>query len=310
MENKLYDVVIIGSGPAGITAAIYAARAELQSVVLEKEPMSGGQIVNTYEVDNYPGLQGINGFDMGMKFREHADHLGVVHEYGEVQKIEDQGTYKIIHLASGEQVKTKTVILATGAQYRKLLVPGESELTGMGVSYCATCDGAFFKNRVTAVIGGGDVAIEDAIFLARLCKKVYVIHRREEFRAAKTLSTHLMAMDNVEICWNETVSKIIGEDHVTGLSIKNVKTQEERDLEVDGVFVAVGTTPNSSALAGVVAMDQGGYIIADESCQTSVPGIYAAGDVRTKYLRQVITAASDGACAITSIESYLSQLNH
>lgn len=305
MEDKLYDVVIIGSGPAGITASIYAARAELRCIVLEREPMSGGQIVNTYEVDNYPGLQGINGFDMGMKFREHADHLGAIHEYGEVEKVEDQGAYKIIHLTNGEQIQTKTVILATGAKYRKLMVPGELELTGMGVSYCATCDGAFFKNRVTAVIGGGDVAIEDAIFLARICKKVYVIHRRDEFRAAKTLSTRLMSMDNVEICWNETVSNILGEEHVTGLRIKNVKTQEERELEVDGVFIAVGTTPNSNMVEGIVAMDQGGYVVADETCKTSAPGIFAAGDVRTKHLRQVITAASDGACAITSVENYL-----
>lgn len=305
MEDKLYDVVIIGSGPAGITASIYAARAELRCIVLEREPMSGGQIVNTYEVDNYPGLQGINGFDMGMKFREHADHLGAIHQYGEVEKVEDQGDYKIIHLTNGEQIQTRTVILATGAKYRKLMVPGELELTGMGVSYCATCDGAFFKNRVTAVIGGGDVAIEDAIFLARICKKVYVIHRRDEFRAAKTLSTRLMSMDNVEICWNETVSNILGEDHVTGLRVKNVKTQEERELEIDGVFIAVGTTPNSNMVEGVVAMDQGGYVVADETCKTSAPGIFAAGDVRTKHLRQVITAASDGACAITSVENYL-----
>jgi thioredoxin reductase (NADPH) len=305
MEDILYDVVIIGSGPAGITAAIYAARAELSCVVIEKEPMSGGQIVNTYEVDNYPGLQGINGFDMGLKFREHADHLGAKHEYGEVVKIDDKVTHKVIYLTSGNQIITKTVILATGARYRKLTVPGEEELIGMGVSYCATCDGAFFKNRVTAVVGGGDVAVEDAIFLARLCKKVYVIHRREEFRSAKTLSTRLMSMDNVEICWNETVNKIVGEDRVTGLCLKNVKTQEEKEIAVDGVFIAVGTTPNTSMVEGLVTMDKGGYVIADETCKTSIAGIFAAGDARTKLLRQVVTAASDGANAITSVESYL-----
>jgi thioredoxin reductase (NADPH) len=267
--------------------------------------MSGGQIVNTYEVDNYPGLKGINGFDMGLKFREHADLLGAKHENGEVVSIEDKITHKVVHLTSGDQVVTKTVIIATGARYRKLAVLGEEELIGMGVSYCATCDGAFFKNRVTAVVGGGDVAVEDAIFLARLCKKVYVIHRREEFRSAKILSTRLLSMDNVEVCWNETVSKIVGDDHVTGICIKNVKTQEEKEIEVDGVFIAVGTTPNTSMIEGLVKMNKGGYVVADETCNTSIAGIFAAGDVRTKLLRQVVTAASDGAIAITSVESYL-----
>lgn len=308
MEDKLYDVVIIGSGPAGVTAAIYAARAELDCVVLEKEPMSGGQIVNTYEVDNYPGLQGINGFDMGMKFREHADYLGAVHLYGEVVRVEDQKTHKVIHLAGGEQIRSKSIVIATGAKYRRLMAAGEDELTGMGVSYCATCDGAFFKNRVVAVVGGGDVAVEDAIFLARICKKVYVIHRRDEFRAAKTLSSRLMKMENVEICWNHTVKQIQGEDKVTGLVITNVHTQEEKEIQVDGVFIAVGTTPNTDMVKGLVDIDKGGYIVADETCKTSVPGIFAAGDVRTKQLRQVVTAASDGAVAITGVENYLNTL--
>lgn len=189
MSDPLYDVVIIGSGPAGLSAAIYATRAELNVLVVEKEVMSGGQILNTYEVDNYPGLPGISGYDLGAKFKEHCDKLGVVSMEDEVTKLESKEQNKLVYLASGKTISTKTIIIATGARNRMLGVPGEEELSGMGVSYCATCDGAFFKNKVVAVIGGGDVAVEDAIFLARICKKVYVIHRREEFRAAKTLST-------------------------------------------------------------------------------------------------------------------------
>ncbi len=305
MEERMYDVVIIGSGPAGLCAAIYAARAELLAVVIEKEPMSGGQIINTYEVDNYPGLPGIGGFDLGLKFREHCDKLGVNHIYDEVKSIETSANEKRIILSNGKTIVTKTVIIATGARNRKLDVPGEEEYSGRGVSYCATCDGAFFKNRVVAVIGGGDVAVEDAIFLARLCKKVYVIHRRDEFRAAKTLSTRLMQLENVEILWNQTVSSIQGEDTVRSIVIKDKVTQQENEISVDGIFVAVGTIPNSAVGEGLVALDPSGYIIADETCKTNINGIFAAGDVRTKQLRQVVTAAADGANAITSIENYL-----
>ncbi len=305
MEEKMYDVVIIGSGPAGLSAAIYAARAELTTIVIEKEPMSGGQIINTYEVDNYPGLPGIGGFDLGLKFREHCDKLGVNHIYEEVQSIETIEHGKKVVLASGKAIVTKTVIIATGARNRKLGVPGEEELCGRGVSYCATCDGAFFKNRVVAVVGGGDVAVEDAIFLARLCKKVYVIHRRNEFRAAKTLSTRLMQLDNVEILWNKTVSNIQGEDMVRSVVVKDKVTQHEDEIFIDGIFIAVGTTPNSAVAEGLVELDPNGYIIADETCKTNISGIFAAGDVRTKQLRQVVTAAADGANAITSVEGFL-----
>lgn len=305
MEEKLYDVVIIGSGPAGLSAAIYAARAELVALIIEREPMSGGQIINTYEVDNYPGLPGIGGFDLGEKFREHCDKLGAVHQYGEIVKMELQGNIKVLTLANGKQLRSKTVIIATGAKYRKLDVPGEEELQGMGVSYCATCDGAFFRNRTTVVVGGGDVAVEDAIFLARICKKVYVVHRRDEFRAAKTLSTQLQQLENVEIVWNHTVKQIYGTDMVKAIEVVDVHTQEVRQIETDGVFLAVGTIPNSKLAEGIVELDRSGYIIADETGKTNIPGIFVAGDVRTKQLRQVVTAASDGANAITSVEEYL-----
>lgn len=304
--NEIYDVVIIGSGPAGLTAAVYGKRAELKMIVIEKEMASGGQILNTYEVDNYPGLPGINGYDLGMKFREHAEKLGAEFSNDEVLRIEAaEGEFTVV----GEErtYVTKSVIIATGAQHRKLSVIGEDELTGMGVSYCATCDGAFFRNKVAAVVGGGDVAIEDAIFLARMCKKVYLIHRRNQLRGAKTLQTQLFNQDNVEIIWDTVVDEIEGGDQVESLTIRNANTDETRKLAVDGVFIAVGINPQSEAFNNLVEMDYG-YIKAGEDCETNIPGIFAVGDVRTKQLRQISTAVSDGANAITSVERYLTRL--
>lgn len=304
--NEIYDVVIIGSGPAGLTAAVYGKRAELKMIVIEKEMASGGQILNTYEVDNYPGLPGINGYDLGIKFREHAEKLGAEFVNDEVLRIEAaDGQFTVV----GEEKTyvTKSVIIATGAQHRKLSVIGEEELTGMGVSYCATCDGAFFRNKVAAVVGGGDVAIEDAIFLARMCKKVYLIHRRDQLRGAKTLQTQLFNQDNVEIIWNTVVEEIEGGDQVESLTIKNANTGETRKLAVDGVFIAVGINPQSEAFNNLVEMDHG-YIKAGEDCETNVPGVFAVGDVRTKQLRQISTAVSDGANAITSVERYLTRI--
>lgn len=300
----MYDLIILGSGPAGLSAAIYASRAELDTIVIEKAPMSGGQVINTYEVDNYPGYQGISGFELSMKFREHCDKLGAKFVTGEVTAVSVEDGVKKVVLENGDTYEAKAVIIATGAVWRKLEVPGEERLSGMGVSYCATCDGAFFRNKEVAVVGGGDVAVEDAIFLARLCKKVYVIHRRDEFRAAKVLSTRLMELENVEILWDTVVEEINGQDMVDSISIKNKKSGEVKELPVSGVFVAVGTLPNSDLFKGIVDMNEGGYIVADETCVTSVPGIFAAGDVRTKELRQIITAASDGANAVTSAEKY------
>lgn len=303
--NEIYDVVIIGSGPAGLTAAVYGKRAELKMVVIEKEVASGGQILNTYEVDNYPGLPGINGFDLGMKFRDHAEKLGAEFATDEVLRIEAaDGEFTVV--GQEQSYVTKSVIIATGALYRKLSVVGEKELTGMGVSYCATCDGAFFRNKVAAVVGGGDVAIEDAIFLSRMCRKVYLIHRRDELRGAKTLQTQLFNQKNVEIIWDTVVEEIEGGDQVESLTIKNSKTEEASKLSVDGVFIAVGINPQSEAFDNLVEMDHG-YIKAGEDCETNIPGIFAAGDVRTKQLRQVSTAVSDGANAITSVERYLTR---
>ena len=304
----MYDVVIIGAGPGGLAAAIYAQRAELSAVVLERAPVAGGQIINTYEVDNYPGIPGVSGFALAEKMQEHCNRLGVTFKEAEVQEITDEGVCKKIVLEGGEVLETKTIIAATGAVNKTLGVPGEEELAGMGVSYCATCDGAFFKNRVTAVVGGGDVAVEDAIFLARGCKKVYLIHRRDSFRAAKTLVTALSKYENIELVLDSVVDEIHGEDMVEAVSVHNVKNGEAKKLEVNGVFLAVGTKPNSELFSKLVKTTESGWIEADETCKTSCPGIYAVGDVRTKQLRQVITAAADGANAITSIEHYLAEL--
>lgn len=301
--SENYDLVIIGSGPAGLAAAIYARRARLHALVLEKEMMSGGQVLTTEEVDNYPGLPGMNGFELGTKFREHADALGVVFAEDEVIKISDLGDWKQID-GRENSYKTRTVIIATGAMHQKLGVSGEEELAGMGVSYCATCDGAFFRKKTTAVVGGGDVALEDAIFLSRLCEKVYLIHRRDEFRGAKVLQERVFALENVEVLWNTVVESIEGGEKVEALSLKQVKTGQASRLEVDGVFIAVGIKPLSGAFEGLVKMENG-YICAGEDGVTSVPGIFAAGDVRTKPLRQIITAAADGANAVVSVERYL-----
>lgn len=302
--DGIYDLVIIGSGPAGLAASVYAQRARLNALVIEKA-MSGGQVLTTYEVDNYPGMPGIGGFDLGMKFRSHADDLGADFVTDTVIRIELDGNLKKI-ICEEDIYVTRTAIIATGAAHRKLQVPGEERLAGMGVSYCATCDGAFFKNRVTAVIGGGDVALEDAIFLSRMCSRVYLIHRRDELRGAKTLQETVKDTGNIEVLWDTVVEEIQGSDQVEQLKLTNKKTGESSELPVDGVFIAVGIIPNSSEFEGLLDMERG-YIVAGEDCRTSIPGIYAAGDVRTKQLRQIITAAADGANAITSVERYLSE---
>lgn len=300
--TQLYDLIIIGSGPAGLAAAVYAQRARLNTLILEKAMVSGGQVLTTYEVDNYPGLPGIGGYDLGLKFREHADRLGALFKEDEVISVKDGPVKRVV--CSGGTYEARAVILATGAIHRKLGIPGEEELGGAGVSYCATCDGAFFRNKVTAVIGGGDVAVEDAIFLARMCSKVYLIHRRNELRAAKSLQESLFAQENVEILWDTVADSIEGEGSVERLKITNVKTGEKSELALQGVFIAVGISPESRAFEGLVDMDHG-YIKAGEDGVTSVPGIFAAGDVRTKPLRQIVTAAADGANAVTSAERYL-----
>lgn len=302
----IYDTVIVGNGPAGLTAAIYAQRAGLNTLVIAESPVDGGQIATTYEVDNYPGMKGIGGMELGMKFREHADQLETRFLEDRLVEIRDEGDHKTLILDQGEAVETKTVVLALGANHRDLGVPGEKELVGAGVSYCATCDGAFYRKKIAAVVGGGDVALEDALFLSRFAEKVYLIHRRDAFRGAKVLVDQVLAKENIEVIYDTVVEKVCGNIKVESLDLLNKKTGEKRSLPVNGVFMAVGTAPNVD-VKGLPQRDEKGYIVADESCQTKTAGIYAAGDLRTKQLRQVITAAADGANAITSVQRYLTE---
>ena len=300
----MYDLIIIGAGPAGLSAAVYAARAELDFIVIEGSMMQGGQILTTYDVDNYLGLPGIGGFDMGMKFAEHAKKLGVSFVTENVVSMEVQGDVKSVK-TDKNTYETKTIIIATGAVHKKAGIPGEAEFTGKGVSYCATCDGAFFKNKVTAVVGGGDVAVEDALYLSRVCGKVYLIHRRDEFRAAKSIVKKARETDNIEFVLDSVVEKIEGENKVRSINIRSKKSATIKTLEVDGVFFAVGMQPVTAFVDKNIEMNEAGYIIAGEDCATNIPGVYAAGDIRTKQLRQIITAAADGANAVTSVEKYI-----
>ena len=308
MDEKIYDLIIVGAGPAGLTAAIYALRAGLHTLLLEKNFVSGGQTASTYEVDNYPGLPGISGAEFGQKIRSHADQLGLVSERVNVKEIhvEEDGT-KVIRTRK-KDFQARTVLLAVGARHRLLGAKGEERLSGMGISYCATCDGAFYKDQTVAVVGGGNVAVEDAIFLAKICKMVYVVHRRDQLRADDILQKRLFKFPNVVFCWNQVCEEIQGEEQVEAILLKNVKDGSSQRVKVDGVFVAVGIHPNSEPYQGLVNMDEGGYIVAGEDGKTNMPGIFAAGDVRTKKLRQIITAASDGANAVSSVQDYLSRL--
>ncbi len=302
-ENTMYDVIIIGAGPAGLSAAIYAMRARLDTLVLEQSG-PGGQVLTTYEVDNYPALPGINGYDLGMKMKEHAIHLGAQIVSEEVREVVwEEGSRRV--KTDKSEYETKTLIIASGAVHAKLGLEDEERLSGMGVSYCATCDGAFYRDGVTAVVGGGDVALEDAIFLARLCKKVYLIHRRHELRGARSLQETLLSLPNVEVLWDSVVTSIQGEEEVEGIAVENCLTKETTEYPVDGIFIAVGIRPVSQIFDGLVDLNEAGYIIAGEDTKTSREGIFAAGDVRAKPLRQIVTAVADGANAVYGVQEYL-----
>lgn len=303
----MYDLIIIGSGPAGLSAAVYGKRAGLELLVLEKAPMSGGQVLNTYEVDNYLGMPGMDGFDMGMRFREHADKLGVEFREATVRVIRDMGGYKQVVTDEG-QLEARAVILATGAVHAHLDVPGEEKFAGRGVSYCATCDGAFFRGKTVAVVGGGDVALEDAIYLARTSEKVYLIHRRDELRGAAVLQQELKALPNVEILYSHVVEEIGGTESVEHIRIRDVKTGGVREIPLAGVFIAVGIRPGTELVLDLADCDEGGYVMAGEDCATSCPGLYAAGDVRRKPIRQIVTAVSDGANAAVAAGDYIRKM--
>lgn len=312
--ERIYDMIVIGGGPAGYTAALYAARAGLDTVVLEKLS-AGGQMALTSQIDNYPGFEeGIDGFELGEKMQAGAERFGVETELAEVQEVDlaGKGTE---HLGKGiKKLVTdsgdfygRTVVISTGANPRELGVEKEQQLVGRGVNYCAACDGMFYKDKVVAVIGGGNSAVADAMILSRIAKKVYIVHRRDALRATKVYHDALEKAENVEFVWDSVVSELLHEEKLTGLKIKNVKTDEESVLECDGVFVSVGRKPVTELFEGVPELDKAGYIIADESTKTNVPGVFAAGDVRTKALRQVVTAVADGAMAAHYAEVYIAE---
>lgn len=302
----MYDLVIIGSGPAGLSAAVYAKRACLSILVIEKEAFAGGQMVYTEEVDNYLGLNAKSGFELAESFKQHALDLDVSFAEGAVEKIVPKDGKWSLHMESGEDIETKTVLLATGATHRKLGVPGEETFAGVGVSYCATCDGAFFQGKSVAVVGGGDVALEDALYLANICEQVYLIHRRNELRGTKVLQNQVFANEKITFLGESEVTEITGDKQVSGISVHNKVTDETKELSVVGVFIAVGMEPQSDLYAPLLSLEHG-YVPAGEDCATEKDGLYVAGDVRTKRLRQIVTAVADGANAVHSIQEYLMQ---
>ena len=301
----MYDIVIVGAGTAGLSAAIYGVRAGKKVLVLEGQNF-GGQIINSPEIENYPGIAKTSGFEFASGLYEQASNLGADIEFEQVVEVEKNGKGFIVH-TEGKQIECGAVILATGAKNRPLGVEKENQFIGMGISYCATCDGAFFRGQKTAVVGGGNTALEDAEFLSNFCEKVYVIHRRDEFRGEQWLSDNLRKKDNVEFVMDSVVTDIIGENGVQGVIIKNVKTGEETELSVTGLFVAIGQMPDNKAFEKLVDLDSGGYIQAKEDCKTSCEGIFAAGDCRTKEVRQLATAAADGAVAGLAACEYINK---
>lgn len=300
--NEINDIVIIGGGPAGLTAALYGGRAALKTLLLERA-YQGGQMTTTSEIENYPGVLTVLGPDLSNDMFKQAQEFGTKAEFAEVLSIELDGDIKRVHTAKGTY-ETKVVILSMGTVPRKLGISNEEELTGRGISYCANCDGGFYKDKTVAVIGGGDTAVEDALYMSRIAKKVYLVHRRDSLKAVSYLQKRLEG-SNVEIIWDSTVSNIYAEQTVTGIELTNTKDGSKRDLDVEGVFVAIGSVPTTGLVKDLVELDESGYIIANENCATSVDGIFAIGDIRQKNLRQIVTAAADGAISIYEAQTYL-----
>lgn len=306
-EEKVYDVIIIGAGPAGMTAAVYTSRANMSTLMLEKG-IPGGQMANTEDVENFPGFEHILGPDLSTKMFDHSRKFGAEYAYGDVKSVEDGDPYKKVVLGKKEYL-TKSVIVATGSSYRKIGIPGEEHLSGRGVSWCAVCDGAFFKGKELVVIGGGDSAVEEANYLTRFATKVTVIHRRDQLRAQKILQQRAFDNEKINFIWNHTVEEVLGEDKVSGVRIKSTETNEEQDFACEGVFIYVGMDPISQAVIGLGILNESGYVVTnDADMSTAVPGIFAAGDVREKTLRQIVTATGDGSQAALSAQHYVEEL--
>lgn len=304
MENNCFDVIIIGGGPAGYTAALYAARANLNAMVIEKFA-PGGQMATTEIVENYPGfVEGINGFELGMQMKKGAERFGVKTKLAEVKSVELTGNPKRVRTTK-DVFEAKTIILALGAFPRELGLPNERNLRGRGVSYCATCDGMFYKDKTVVIVGGGNTAVADAIFLAKICKKVYLVHRRDELRASKTYMESLEKTENIEFIWSSEVVEILADEFVTGVKVKSRKDDSVRMVACDGIFVAIGNVPNTELIKGQVELDEAGYVPADETTRTNIPGVFAVGDMRNKPLRQIVTAVADGAVASKYAEEYI-----
>ena len=304
--ERIYDVIIIGGGPGGYTAALYTSRAGLDTLLLEKLS-AGGQMALSPQIDNYPGFEeGIDGFSLAEKMQAGAERFGARTELAEVYSVELKDKIKKIETSEGT-FYSKVVVISTGAAPRELGLEKEQQLVGRGVNYCAACDGMFFKGKTVAVVGGGNSAAADALMLSRICKKVYVVHRRNELRATKVYHEPLMQAENVEFCWDSVVTELLQEERFSGIRLKNVKTEEESEISVDGIFISVGRKPVTDFLSGQVELDGAGYIVADESTRTNIPGVFAVGDVRSKVLRQVVTAVADGANASHYIDEYLAE---
>lgn len=305
--EKTYDVIIVGAGPAGMTAAVYASRANLDTLMIERG-IPGGQMANTEDVENYPGFDSILGPDLSNKMFEHAKKFGAEYAYGDVSEIRNDGDTKVV-AAGGKEYKAYAVIVTTGAEYKKLGVPGEEELGGRGVSYCAVCDGAFFKNKNLIVVGGGDSAVEEGVYLTRFAEKVTIVHRRDQLRAQKILQDRAFNNEKVDFIWNHTVKEIHEKDGKVG-KVTLISTQDgaEEDIEIDGVFIYIGLLPLNSAVQGLGIINETGYIETDENMATKVPGIFAAGDIREKGLRQIVTATGDGSIAAQSAQEYIEHI--
>lgn len=306
-EEKIYDVVIIGAGPAGMTAAVYTSRANLSTLMIERG-IPGGQMANTEEVENYPGYDHILGPELSTKMFEHAKKFGAEYAYGDVAEIVDAEQYKVIQ-CGGKQYKTRAIIIATGAEYKKMGVPGEKELGGRGVSYCAVCDGAFFKQKTLLVIGGGDSAVEEGVYLTRFADKVTIVHRRDKLRAQKILQDRAFANEKIDFIWNATVKEIHEVNGKVGkVTLVSTVDGTESEVQADGVFVYIGMVPLTKPFESLGILNESGYVVTNEKMETTVPGIFAAGDVRDKMLRQIVTATGDGSIAAQSAQHYIEEL--